>query len=64
MKRPSKKQIKTEVKVKAGYLIVYDDEPNEKFDNIGKLVIAGKLKWIYHKVENNRGYHCYKILKK
>jgi hypothetical protein len=43
---------------------VFDDEPIERFDEVGRLVEAGLLKWISHSIENNKGYHCYKKVKK
>lgn len=45
------------------FIRVYDNEPNSRFEEVGRLVIDGKLKWICHKKEGNTGYHYYKKIK-
>jgi len=63
-KRPPKVGVAKIKPLKSNTLIVYDDEPDEVFNKVGERIKKGELKWIYHKVENNRGHHCYKINKK
>ncbi len=44
------------------YVRIAENEPQEKFRELGERVAKKELKWVYYAVDNNVGMHYYLIL--